>query len=445
MKSRKPSLTTGNVPSTLLKLTIPMLAGIGGMILFNLVDTIFIGMLGTEELAAVSFTFPVVIVIGSIAGGLGIGASALISSAIGDRDTARVKRLTTDSLLLSVAIVFFISLLGIGTIEPLFSLMGAQKELLPHISTYMKIWYAGAPFVVIPMVGNNAIRATGDTKTPGIIMLTAVFVNLILDPVLIFGLGPIPGFGIAGGAVATVIARMTTLTLSLFILIKREKMVTFAIPPLTKLLNSWKRILSIGIPAAFSNLVVPLSLAVITRMVAGYGKEAVAAFGVASRIETFALGIIMALASVITPFTGQNHGAGKVSRIKEGIKCGSIFSLLWSLLLALFFYFAASPVAKLFNSNEAVIEIAATYLVIVSISYGFQGIIMLSTSVLNGIQKPFKSLSLTTMRMVVLYIPLAIVLSHLFGITGIFIGAAAANILTGITSWGVVGRELVEN
>jgi len=271
-----PQLVEGPVGKTLVRLTLPMLVGILGMVAFNLVDTFFVGRLGTRELAAMSFTFPVVLVVSSIARGLGVGTTAVISRAIGEGDHQKVQRLTTDSLLLSLLVVIAFVVVGVLTIEPLFRLLGAGDEVLPLIKRYMLIWYVGMPFVVIPMVGNSAIRATGDTKTPSVIMLTAMLVNLGLDPLLIFGPGPFPRLELAGAALATAIARASALGVSLYVLRKREGMITLSLPRLRELANTWRRVLYLGVPAAATYIVIPLSTGIVTRLVAGYGVDRVA-------------------------------------------------------------------------------------------------------------------------------------------------------------------------
>ncbi len=282
-RTRQARLIEGPIPQTLVKLTLPMLVGIFSMLAFNLVDTFFLGRLGTEPLAAISFTFPVVMAIGSVALGLGVGAAALVSRAIGTGDDAQVRRLTTDSLALALVIVGVFIIFGLLTLEPMFRMLGADETTLPLIRQYMVIWYPGMIFVVVPMVGNNAIRATGDTKTPSLIMLSAVMVNVVLDPILIFGLGPAPALGIQGAAIATVFARATTLVIAIWVLYFREKMITLKPPPIREALSSWGRLLYIGLPAAATNMVLPVGLGIVTAMVAVFGQEAVAGLGVASR------------------------------------------------------------------------------------------------------------------------------------------------------------------
>lgn len=428
----KARLTQGPVDKTLIRLTIPMIFGILAMVVFNLADTFFVGRLGTQELAALSFTFPVVLVIHSLALGLGIGASAVISRAIGEGNHDQVKRLTTDSLSLSILIVAFFVVIGLLTIDPLFSALGASPALLPLIKQYMRIWYLGVIFVIVPMVGNNAIRATGDTKTPGIIMMTAASINLVMDPMLIYGIGPFPRLEIAGAALATLFGRATTLIVSLIILIRREKMISFQPVPFRTVFESWKRILYIGLPTAGTRIIIPVGAGILTRIVSAYGPEAVAAFGVASRIEFFAIAIVMALAAVMGPFVGQNWGAGKIERVKESIRHSKRFTLAWGLFILILFYIFAKPIASIFNKNEDVIKTAALYLRIVPIGYGLQGIMVIVASVLNVLKKPLHAASLSIFQMFVLCVPLAFAGSAVTGLPGIFGALSVSYIVVGI-------------
>jgi putative MATE family efflux protein len=437
-------LVEGPVGRTLFRLTTPMVFGMIGMVAFNIVDTFFVGKLGTDELAALSFTFPVVLVITSLALGLGTGASAVISRAIGEGDHDKVKRLTTDSLVLSVLIVMIFVVVGLLTIDPVFRLVGADSKTIPLIREYMRIWYLGMGFVVVPMVGNNAIRATGDTRTPSIIMLAAVAVNTVLDPLFIFGIGPFPRLELAGAAIATVIGRMLTFTLALWILGYRDKMLSFAIPPFKAVLNSWREILFIGLPTAGTRMVIPLAMGVIMRFVASYGTAAVAAFGVATRIEFFALTVIRALSSVLMPFVGQNWGAGRQDRAVLGLKYSQQFSLGWGAGMFMLLAIAARPIASLFNNNPSVISTIAIYLRIVPLGYGLQGVLLLSAAGLNVLKKPMHAAGLSIMHMFGLYIPLALVGSYLSGLRGMFIGFAVSYFAAGVAAHMVLDRMVAK-
>lgn len=440
--TNKAILVEGPVGRTLVRLTLPMILGMLGMVTFNMVDTFFVGRLGTTELAALSFTFPVVLVVNSLALGLGIGASAVISRAIGVGDHARVKRLTTDSLVLSVLVVMCFVILGLLTIEPVFRALGATSQTLPLIKQYMRIWYLGVGFVVIPMVGNNAIRATGDTKTPSIIMLIAMAVNATLDPMLIFGLGPFPRLEVGGAALATVFARATTFCVALWVLGVRDKMLTRSVASLRALVDSWKAILFIGIPTAATRIILPVAMGGVTRLVASYGAEAVAAFGVATRIEFFSLTVVRALSSVLMPFVGQNWGAGKHDRVRAGIRYGNRIALGWGGVMFVVLALAAKPIAGIFNDNPSVIGNIATYLQIVPIGYGLYGVVLLAAAALNVLHRPFHAAGLSIAHMFALYIPLAIAGSHLMGLRGAFSGLLASYIIGGIAAYLLVKAVL---
>lgn len=428
-------LVEGDIGKILFKMTLPMLMGILGMILFNLVDTYFIGILGVDELAAISFTFPVIMIVMSISMGLGVGTSSVISREIGTGNMDQVKRYTTDALILSIVIVILFVILGLFTINPLFQLLGAEKELIPLIRDYMIIWYAGVPLVVIPMVGNNAIRATGDTKSPGIIMMVAVVVNLIMDPLLIFGIGPFPRLELQGAAIATLIARSCVMIFALYVLYKREKMISLQLPTLKNLFHSWKKILYVAIPTSLTNLIAPVTIAIITMLVANYGKNAVAAFGIASRLEMFSLAIVMALSAVIAPFTGQNYGAKKYNRITKGVQISTNFSIIYGLVAMFFFILFSEKIASVFTDHIEVIQHAQFFLIILSISFGANGIIKITTSVFNAINKPLFSTIIILLQMVILLIPMALLGSKLYGLEGIFIACTMAHIISGISAY----------
>ena len=184
------NLTQGNVAGQLFSLTWPMLFGMLGMVIFNLVDTYFLGKLGVEPLAAIGFTFPVIMFLNGIAQGVGIGTSSLISRNVITADRNKMKTMASSALLLGLLLVVLFVAVGISTIRPLFTLLGAEGDVLDYIHDYMSVWYLGVPFVVLPMVGNNIVRATGDTFTPGMLMVASAVINTVLDPLLIFGYGP---------------------------------------------------------------------------------------------------------------------------------------------------------------------------------------------------------------------------------------------------------------
>ncbi len=430
--SPRPRLTEGPVGRRLAALTLPMVGGIFSVIALNLVDTFFVAQLGTRELAAISFTFPVVMVMGSLALGLGAGTASVVARAIGEGDHHRVRCLATHSLLLAVLIVAVFVAVGLATIDPLFRLLGAGPELLPLIHDYLLIWYPGMVFLVVPMVGNSVIRAGGDTAFPSLIMTVAALTNAVLDPLLIFGLAGFPRLEMQGAALATVIARGLTLVAALLVLHYRERVLIWQWPILSELLDSWRAVLHVGLPAAATNMVNPISTAIITALLAGFGAEAVAAFGVATRIEALALMVIMALAASVGPFVGQNWGARRYARVFEALRLASLFSIGWGLLVAVLLALTGPSLAGLFDDHPQVVAIASLYLLMVPVSYGGNGVIMVSGAVFNALGQPLRATVVTLARWLLLYIPLAFIGGRLYGVAGVFAAACFSNLAVGV-------------
>ncbi len=432
MTKRSRNLTEGDVKKHLMQLTWPMLLGLIGMVIFNLIDTFFVGKLGVQQLAAMSFSFPVVMFLNSLAMGVGIGTSSLISRNIIHADKSEVRAMSGRAIVLGLIVVLVFVTIGLLTIRPLFTALGAEDDVLQYVDDYMRIWYLGVPFVVIPMIGNNIVRATGDTFTPGMIMLFSALFNAILDPLMIFGYGPFPEMGIKGAAWATVITRSIGLVAILYILINRNKMMTFRLGGLKNTIATWRKVLYVAGPASLSMLITPISVGLITRILAGFGKEAVAAFGVASRVEMFALMVIAALGSVLIIFVGQNFSKQKFQRINEALKLSFKFSMIWGATVFVLLLFLGDSIATLFSTDAKVVEITIKYFYIIGGSYGFLGMLMLSTSSFNGINKPMPSTVFSMIRMLIIYVPLAWLGSVLFGISGVFWAGLLANIVVGI-------------
>jgi len=414
---------------------IPMTLGLVSIFLINLVDTFYISLIGGKELIAISFTFPVTFTIMSFSFGIGIGASAVISRAIGEGNFDKVKRLTTDSLSLVTLIIFFIAGLSFFFLDFIFYSIGATNNHLILIKEYMVPWLLGVVFVVIPIVGNNAIRATGDAKTPGIIMVIMAVVNALLDPILIFGLGPFPELGIKGAAISTVISYFIIMIVGFWILGVREKMLTKTIPKFNEILSSWKELLQIGIPAMLTQLLIPISFAILTRIAANLGNATVAAFGVGSRIESIAMIGLIALSAVIIPFLGQNFGAKNFDRIKEANRFSLIFALVWGTISWVFLGLLSEIIAWAFSKDMVVQELIKDFLWIVPFSFAFQGISQFISASCNALGRPFHSTTLNIIRLFVFLIPSAYTGANIWGSTGFFLGIAIGNLFTGLISW----------
>ncbi len=430
--AKRRNLTEGNISKQLLQLTWPMFFATMGIVMFNLVDTYFVGKLGVEQLAAMSFTFPFIMIFNSFAQGIGIGTSSLVSRSIIGASPESLKKMASRAIVLGIVIVFISVSVGWVVMKPIFQLLGAEGRVLGYILEYMRVWILGMPFVIIPMIGNNIIRATGDTLTPGINVLMNGVVNAILDPLFIFGIGIFPEMGMAGAALATVMGRACGLILILFVLIKREKMLTVHLGKLKDILKTWRDIIYVAAPTSLTMLIPPISMALVTRILSSYGEETMAAFGVASRIEMFGLLVVAALGSVLIIFTGQNMSQNRYDRISEALRKSFLFALIWGAFFFVLLLLGEGIVAGWFTTDAEVVHITQTYFYIVGISYGLQGVLSLCSSTFNGLNKPLLSALMSFLRMFVLYLPLAWVGSKFFGASGVFAAGCLANIIMGL-------------
>ena len=401
--------------------SVPMAVGLVFMILVNLIDTYWASKLGTDELAAMSFSFPVIGVVVNVSIGLMIGTSVAVARVLGAGQRARANRISTHALLLGVVIVGVVSGVGLLTQDALFSLLGAPADLLPTISRYMTIWYASTLVLVVPMFANGILRAHGDAKTPRNVMIIGAVVNAILDPLFIFGWGPVPAMHLEGAALATACARLFGGAYS-FAMLFRYQTLDLHLPKPAQLMESWKRILAVGVPATITNVLGPVATAMLTAIVATFGAAAVAAYGIGARVEGLLLMAPLALSSGLSPFIGQNWGAHLPDRVSEGFNKSVRFCILWGVGVLLLLLPTAPLIASAFTDEPAVARDIELYLWIVPIGYAPYGVMLMVNSSFNAMDRAIRSTVLSVLRSIVFAVPVAFVLGQLLGLNGVFIG-----------------------
>lgn len=421
----------GDIKQTLTRMTLPMMMGIVSLMLFNLADLYFVSRLGTEPLAALGFTFPVSFTLISLAIGLGIGTSATLARLMGAGDVAEAGSLASDNLLATTCLIICVSLLSHLWIEPLFRLLGAQNNLIPLILDYMHVWLFGVVFLVVNMVMNACMRATGDMRTPALIMAGSSLLNLLLDPLLIFGVGSFSGFGIQGAALASVISWGVTTIVALYILYQHKRLIVRQPFVLSRVVLHYRSVMKIGLPAALSNMMTPVSQAALTYLVARHGQEAVAAFGVGNRIESLSLLICLALSMTLPPFISQNFGAGNIERISTAYKLVFRFAIAWQFLVFFVLVLMANSIAQQFSENIEVQEGIILWIYIVPAGFAFQALIFLTASSFNALHQPYRAMRISVIRLFLFALPLAWIGSQLYGLHGMFMGLVAANFLVG--------------
>lgn len=409
----------------------PMGVAFAAMMVFNLTDTWFVGRLGTEPLAAMGFTFPVVMVAFSLAMGFGLGASSCVSRLIGSGDHERVGQLATAALVLTTLVMTALMVAGIWVMDDLFVLLGAPDGVRELTLSYMKVWFLFLPFTTLPMVANNVIRATGDALRPSVLMGMACLINIGLDPILIFGWGPVPAMGMAGAAWATVLSRLIILLGSFYILKVRLDLIHLKWVGWRSMCADWAMVLHVALPAAATNVLMPLTAGIITRLIATHGTAAVAATTVGQRMEQMAHLVPMAMGSSLVPIIGQNWGARRVDRVRKAWVLTNTFGMLYTGTFLVLMLFAANSIAGLFSSDSEVVRVAALYIRISAVGSMMMHIVVHTGFAFNATGQPIKASLLTVIRLFALVLPLVLLGNYCCGLLGMYWGMALGHLICG--------------
>ena len=438
-----PDVTTGTIGRHMIRLTLPTIGGMFAMTVFNLTDTFYVSRLGTDALAAMGFTFPIVMVIGSVSMGMAIGAGSVLSRAMGAKDHHLMNRIATDGILLSVLTVLIVSSVGLLTMDPLFRLLGATAKTLPLVKEYMTIWYFGVVAAIMPPVGDSAMRAMGDMKRPLIVMIVCAVMNVILDPILIFGLLGFPAMGISGAALATIISRFAGMVTTLSFIHFHYRLLDFKYKSLKELLDSWKKILHIGIPGGFVRLFPQLLRAVLTRLAVSVGGiSAVAAVAAGSRIESFSFIISMAIGTALVPITGQNWGANRIDRVNQTRRILNRVAIGYGLFFFVLMLIVAGPVAGIFSDDVDVINNIRWYLWILTVGAIGLNLYNWTSQQLNAAGKPRWVLGINVLGTCIILLPLTALGAKLYGYRGMLMGLCLGQLLLGFLATFVGRREL---
>ena len=433
--SRPATYTEGAIRDHVAKLSSVMILGFLAMTVGQLIEIFYIGKVGKAELAAVTFMFPISMSLNALTRGIGIGAATLIAQSMGAGDREQTAMTVTHCYILVLIFTIAVALVGQFGASYLFILLGASDQVLVLATHYAKIWLIGFPMMGLAMVSNGLIRSFGNPTFPGFIMTIAPVVQVIVGPFLIFGWAGLPMLGLEGAAWAFVLGAIAQVLLAAYWYFLREGLFRLSNGRFLASFNkSAVGILQVGIPAAASNMIQPLSMGVVTWLLAGFGTTVVAAFGVASRIESVVGMVVIGISTSVVPLVGQNWGARKFERVHEALNTCYAACLIWGLLAATIMWFGAGYFVNFVNDDPGLVDVAVTFLHIIPFSIGFMGLIVVSTHAFNALRRPMPALFLSVARLLIVYIPLALLGSHFFGYIGVFAATAITNVLVGIVA-----------
>lgn len=367
------NILKGDLKKVILKLSWPMMISNLLQATYNITDTFWVGRLGSYAIAAVTISFPLVFVMIAISMGIGVGGSILISHAAGkafktkkEKDKKQINLITSQTFVLLFLAAIAVSIIGFLLAPNIVSLLSSEQAVFESAVIYMRTIFIGFSFMVLYYVFEAALRALGNTKTPMKFVLISVLINVILDPILIFGLGPFPRMGVFGAALATVISRAIISLIALYHLIKGTYGIRFELGFLKPKIKIIKDILKLGIPTTFEMGSIAIGSFMITYIVGVLGTATLAAFGIVTRLFSFFMIPSLAISVAISTIVAQNFGAGNIKRafnsLKESVKLG--FKIIF--FMSFFVFMFSRQIVSAFTVDADVIYLGTLFLRIIS-------------------------------------------------------------------------------
>ena len=416
-------LTTGPEGKLILNFAVPMLIGNVFQQSYNVVDSVIVGRaIGKTALAAVGASFPIIFLLIALSIGVTMGFSILISQYYGAKQMHKVQRAIDTSLVF----VFFASLaitaVGLWLARPGLVMLKTPPELLAQATTFLNIMFAGMLFLFGFATISAILRGLGDSKTPLYFLIISTVLNIIL--VLVFVL--VCHWGIAGSAWATVIAQGVSCVMGVVHLNRTHAVVKLRWKGLAFDRDIFNKGLAIGLPTGVQQVLVATGMMALARIVNAFGTDAIAAFTAAGRLDAFAVMPAMNLAAAVSTFTGQNLGAGKMERVKHGLRAGLLIAGCFSAVTTVAVIFFGKPLVGLFNADPAVVAIGSRYLLIVGGFYAVFSSMFVITGLLRGAGDTMIPMFITILSLWLIRIPISVALARRIGTDGIWWGVPIA-------------------
>jgi putative MATE family efflux protein len=439
-ETNHPDLLTGSLTKHIIRLSLPMILAMLFQTGFSVVDMIFLGMVSPEAIAAVSIVFPVIFFFVSFAMGIGAGLTSFVARAFGAGDIEKAGRIAANGLAFSIVIYVFLAAAGFIFVKPLFILLGAGPDILESVLDYCRLIFIGFIFIFFGAFSNSIIRGEGDTKTPMKFLIVQTAVNFVLDPLFIFGLGPIPAMGVRGAALALVISRMVWVTLCVRYFVSGRSQVK---PVFKNFRFEWhlmKEILRVGIPSTITYLSSSIGLMLFMKLVSNYGSLAIAAFGIGGRIENIAILPALGMSGAVLTIAGQNYGAGNIGRTRDTIKHAIFLISVYMISVGTIALIFSGPINRIFTRDAQVVALGISFLFYRAPFWLLMGARIMIGAGFNGAGKPSVGLLTLLFGLFVMGLPAAILLKNVMELNAVWAGLSIAN-LTGAAAAYILYRR----
>ena len=438
MRNNAAQMGEESITRLLVRFSLPATVGMLIMATYNIVDTIFVGILGSEAIAALSIAFPFQMLLGALGIGTGVGAASLISRSLGSGQMDMARSAVGQVISLSVIYGLVVALAGFFYLEPLLVLFGATPEILALTGEYVIVITSGSVMFFLIMSLNNVVRGEGNPKLSMYVMIISALINIALDPIFIFALG----MGVRGAAVATVLAKIVGVVIMLryFTSGKGEIKINLACLRLRR--ETIQKIYVIGFPVMILQISTNLSLVVANNILAAYGHLPIAALGLIFRLFMFALMPVIGVSQGMLPIIGYNFGAGKMVRIRETLVKGVAISTGIATFFGAVYFIWPGMFISIFSREPELIALGSEALRIMVVMFPLIGAQVVFSTYFQATGKGMPSLLLSILREVILFIPFLLIFSELLGLSGVWLSRPVSDLLAFLVTYFLITREL---
>ena len=438
------TLTTRPIPVLIRQIAVPASVGFFFNTMFNAVDTWYGGRISTQALAALSLSLPVFFLIIAVGSGLGAGATALIGTALGKGDRQGAETFAVQGISFGIAVSVVLTIAGIAGSRPLFAFLGASGEYLRICLAYMNVIFAGSFFFVTNYMLSAILNALGNTRPFRNFLVAGCLLNAVLDPWFIYGGFGVPPLSFAGIALATIVIQALGCIYLCFKVRQTSLMSGCSLGSLRPRLAPYREIARQGVPAAANLFTIGLGIFVITYFVSGFGKEAVAAYGAAMRIEQIMLLPTIGLSTATLAIVAQNSGARLFDRMAEAVRRALSYGGMITIFGTAAVFLLAGPLMAVFTADPVVIAVGRSYLKISAFILYAYVVLSVDVAALQGIRKPMFALWIGLWRQIVAPAAVFWLLTRLLGVglTGIWWGIFGINWSAAAVAWLYARRQL---
>lgn len=389
--------------------------------MYNIVDSMFVARFSQNALTAVSLAFPLQNLVLAVAVGAGVGVNSYISRKLGARDRDAANAAVTHGFLLSFAHAIFFVLFGLVAIKPFFRMFTDSPEIVSLACDYSYIVVLGAFAQLFHIMVEKLLQSTGRMLAPMLLQTIGAIANIILDPILIFGLLGAPRMGVRGAAIATLLGQILSMTLSLLVFFLRDQDLRMDLKKFRPDLRAVAQIYAVGVPTMLMNALGSLLVTLLNSILIRFSELAVSVFGVYFKLQTFVFMPVSGLTQGALPIMGYNYGAQNRRRLLSTLRCAVLVAVGIMAAGNLLFVLIPDKLLLLFNASPEMLEMGTSALRIISCSYIFAAVGLIFSTMFQAVGKGSYSLTVFLMRQLIVVVPLAFLLSRTLGLNGIWL------------------------